>query len=117
MSHIMSSMQLSCWIANVSAIGVPTSATICGRSSSFDFSSASCSCIRQRVRKARSVDHVRLVEGAARGADRPFHVGGRGVGDRPDHLFGGRVDVAVRAATLGLDELPVDEHPRFEVHL
>src|SRR5581483_3275698 len=56
MSHWRSSMQLSSWIAYVRTIGVPTSATICGRMSSRWLASASLSCWRQRLRSSRFVD-------------------------------------------------------------
>jgi hypothetical protein len=52
----MSSMQESCWIANVKPIGAPTSATICGRRSSLCLSSASFNCCRPALRRARLVD-------------------------------------------------------------
>ncbi len=57
MSHSMSSMQLSCWIAYVSMIGVPTSVTIWGRRVSRSLASASWSWRRPRLRSSRSLDH------------------------------------------------------------
>ena len=90
MSHCMSSMQLSCWIAYVSPIGVPTSATICGRRSSLCLSSASFSCIRHALRNARSVDHVVSSNARRAAAIARSMSATRGVGDRPDHLLGGR---------------------------
>ena len=101
----MSSMQLSCWIAYVSPIGVPTSATICGRSSSLCLSSASFSCSRQRLAERLVGRPRRLVERAAGRGDRPLHVGDDAVGDRADDRLGRGVDVVVGRAARGLDEL------------
>ena len=95
MSQSMSSMQVSCWIAKVSAIGVPTSATICGRSVSRSFASASWSCIRHRLRSSRSVAHA-LSSNARRAAAMALSMSaGPGVGDGADDLLGRRVDVVV----------------------
>ena len=56
---------------------------------------------------------VGLVECAASGVDRAVHVRLRRVGDLSEHLLGGRVDVGERTR-LAVDELAVDQHPRFE---
>ena len=60
---------------------------------------------------------VGLVEGTAGRVDRPLHLGGRRVGHRTDHLFGGRVDVVEGLARVGLDQLPVNEHPLLRIDL
>ena len=61
---------------------------------------------------------VGLVEGPAGGGDGPVDVAHRRVGGDPEHLLVRRVDVLVGRATLGVDELAVDEEPFLvpEVH-
>ena len=114
MSHCMSSMQVSCWIANVRPIGVPTSATICGRSSSLCLSSASFSCCRHALRNARSVDQVVSSNARRAAAMARSMSAGEASATGPMTVFGRGVDVVVGAAALGLDQLAVDQHPRFE---
>jgi hypothetical protein len=60
---------------------------------------------------------VGLVEGASGRIDGPVHLGRRRIGHLPDDLFGRRVDVAERSSGVGVDQLSVDEHPRFRVDL
>ena len=56
---------------------------------------------------------VGAVERAAGGVDRPLHLGGGRVRDCPEHLLRGGVDVLERRPGIGIDQLPVDEHPRL----
>ena len=59
---------------------------------------------------------VGLVEGPAGGVDGPVHVLLRRVGDLPERLLGGRVDVG-EGAGLAVDQLAVDHHLRLEADL
>ncbi len=59
---------------------------------------------------------VGLVERPAGGDDGLVHVGRRAVGDLAEDLLGRRVDVVERCARCRLDELAVDQHPRFRMH-
>ena len=82
----------------------PTSATICGRSSSLCWSSASLSCCRHACgTRGSSTSRSRRTPGGPRAIAAPCR-GGR-VGDLADDLFGRGVDVVERLAAGRVDEL------------
>ena len=90
-------------------IGAPTSATICGRSSSRWRSSAVLQLLEAALAKRPVRRPVGLVERPARRVDGAVHVVRRAVGHLTQHLFGGRIDVRERRARRRVLELAVDE--------
>ena len=66
-----------------------------------------------RARSSTVRRPVGLVEGPPGGADGPVDVAHGPVGCDPQHLLGGRVDVLVGRAALGVDQLTVDVQPLF----
>ena len=107
-------MHVSCWIANVSATGVPVSAMICG-AQGFSF-------LRERFLELQEAPLAELLVGGPRGLveraagrdDRPLHIGRARIGGRADHRLGRGVDVVVGCPTRRLDQLAVDEHAVLE---
>ena len=62
------------------------------------------------MRKAWSVDQSVVSKARRAAAMARCHVGAGAVGDRAEHLLGGRVDVVEGLAAFGVDELAVDQH-------
>ena len=96
--------------------GAPTSAMVSSPSSSWWLSIAVASWRRQRARSSTSVDQSVSSKARRAARDGALDVGGGGVGGHADDLLGGRVDVVVDLAALGLDELAVDVEALFVPH-
>ena len=99
----------------VASTGQPTSATSSATQVFPLGLGAPCNCRRPAARLAVA-GPIGVVEGVTRRRRRRVHVRAGTVAGAARGPLGGRVDVVELSSGLGLDQLAVDEHPRFVVH-